>query len=219
MWPSILWLLTREPFAWANRPNSAPTIVKTIYPTASTVSQQLYTVPPYAVGAVFTVLGPLCSWKLDRRQIFLIAHAPFVMTGYAIFLATENQHVRYGGLFIICIGTFMPGALCNAQVSANVVSDTARSVAIAVNVTIGSLGGLVSTWSFLTWDGPDYHIGNGLNLAAASTIFIVTIVTLWWMKWDNKRRESRSVEEELAGLTQDEASDLEWKHPAFRWRP
>lgn len=48
-----------------------PTIVTTIYPDATLVSQQLHTVPPYVVGAFFTVLVPLISTKTDRRLIFV----------------------------------------------------------------------------------------------------------------------------------------------------
>lgn len=197
----------------------APTIVRTIYPTATTVTQQLYTVPPYVVGAFFTVLVPFLSWKFDRRQIFMISGCPLVMAGYIMFLASENNHVRYGATFLITMGAFMLGALTNAQVSANVVSDTARSSAIGTNVMLGNIGGLISTWSFLSWDAPNYHIGNGLNLATSSTVLVLTTLTLFWMKRDNKRRENRSVEEELAGLTDEQASDLDWKHPSFRWRP
>lgn len=197
----------------------APTIVRTIYPNASTITQQLYTVPPYIVGAFFTVLVPLLSWRTDKRQIFMICSAPPVMVGYIMFLASENSHVRYGASFLITIGAFMLGALTNAQVSANVVSDTARSSAIGTNVMVGNIGGLISTWSFLSWNGPDYLIGNGLNLATSSTVLVVTTLTLLWMKRDNKKRDGRSVEEELAGLSAEEASDLDWKHPAFRWRP
>lgn len=50
----------------------APTIVKTIYPDDSVVSQQLHTVPPYVVGAFFTVLFPLISWRIDKRTIFFM---------------------------------------------------------------------------------------------------------------------------------------------------
>lgn len=197
----------------------APTIVKTIYPHATTITQQLYTVPPYVVGAFFTVLVPLLSWRFDRRQIFMICGCPPVMAGYIMFLASEDNQVRYGATFLITAGAFMLGALTNAQVSANVVSDTARSSAIGTNVMLGNIGGLVSTWGFLPWDAPNYHIGNGLNLATSSTVLIVTTLTLLWMKRDNKKREGRSIEEELSGLSPEEASDLDWKHPAFRWRP
>lgn len=175
--------------------------------------------PPYVVGAFFTLLFPLLSWRTDRRQVFMVAGAPFVMAGYVMFLASGDQHVRYGATFLITTGAFALGALTNAQVSANVVSDTARSSAIGTNVMVGNVGGLVSTWSFLSWNGPDYVIGNGLNLATSSAVLVVTALTLWWMRLDNKRREGRSVEEELAGLSPEEAEDLDWKHPAFRWRP
>lgn len=108
----------------------APTIVRTIYPENSVVSQQLHTVPPYIVGAFFVILFNFLSWKIDKRNIFFICNAPLMMAGYIMFLASTNPNVRYGATFIIASGAFAFGALCNAQVSANVVSDTARSSAI-----------------------------------------------------------------------------------------
>jgi MFS family permease len=197
----------------------APTIVRTIYPDKTTVMQQLYTVPPYAVGAFFTIFLPLLSWKLDKRQVILIACCPMVMVGYVMFLATSNPNVRYGATFLITSSLFCLGPITNGQVSANVISDTARSSAIGLNVMMGNIGGLISTWSFLPWDAPNYPIGNGLNLATSGTVLIVAIITLLWMSLDNKKRETRSVEEELAGLSQAEVEDLDWRHPAFRWRP
>jgi len=199
----------------------APTIVKTIYPHATVVSQQLHTVPPYAVGAVFTVLLPLLSTKFDRRLIFFIISVPCVMIGYIMFLATSVHEpmIRYAATFLIAIGAFSFGALCNAQVSANVVSDTARSAAIGTNVMFGNVGGLISTWSFLPNNAPNYPIGNGLNLATSSTMLVLSIALLFWMKADNKKREGRDIDQELAGLEQSQVQDLDWKHPAFKWRP
>lgn len=108
----------------------APTIVRTIYPKNTVVSQQLHTVPPYIVGAFFVVLFNFLSWKMDKRNIFFVVNAPLMMAGYIMFLASTNPNVRYGATFIIASGAFAFGALTNAQVSANVVSDTARSSAI-----------------------------------------------------------------------------------------
>lgn len=196
-----------------------PTIVKTIYPKDTVISQQLHTVPPYIVGAFFTVFFPFLSWRYDKRTVLFICSAPFIMVGYVMFLATDTAQVRYGATFLIASGAFSFGALCNAQVSANVVSDTARSAAIGTNVMFGNIGGLVSTWSFLPFDGPNYHIGNGLNLATSSTIFILSILLLLWMLADNKKRDRRDVDAELAGLDQKTIADLDWRHPAFRWRP
>ncbi len=197
----------------------APTIVRTIYPTRTTVTQQLYTVPPYVVGAFFTLALPLLSSYLDRRQIVIIMTAPLVIVGYSMFLGSTNSSVRYAATFLISSSIFAVGPLSNSQVSANVVSDTARSSAIGLNVMLGNVGGLISTWSYLPWDGPNYHIGNGLNMAATGTYLITAIAALVWMKWDNKRREALSVEEELAGMSREEIQDLDWKHPGFRWKP
>jgi MFS family permease len=197
----------------------APTIVRTIYPRESVVSQQLHTVPPYVVGAFFTVLFPFLSWRFDRRNIFYIICAPLMMAGYLMFLASRNPQVRYGATFLIASGAFAFGALCNAQVAANVVSDTARSSAIGTTVMFGNIGGLISTWSFLPRDAPDYYIGNGLNFATSTTLFLLAILSLLWMVADNKRREKRNVDAELAGLSQKQIQNLDWRHPAFRWRP
>jgi len=111
-----------------------PTIVRTIYPTQTVIYQQLRTVPPYVVGAFFTVLFPFISWRLDKRQILFIASAPLIMIGYIMFLASDDPQTRYGATFLITSGAFSFGALCNAQVSANVVTDTARASAIGTNV-------------------------------------------------------------------------------------
>ncbi|KAJ0158722.1 putative transporter [Colletotrichum tanaceti] len=195
-----------------------PTIVRSIYPTSSVQRQQLFTVPPYIAGAFFTVLLPLLSWRLDRRQIFFIMSAPLAMVGYVMFLASKELSVRYGATFLIASSVFALGALTNAQVSANVVSDTARSSAIGTNVMFGNIGGLISTWSFLPWDGPNYPIGNGLNLATCSVMLLTSTLTLLWMKRDNRRREGRNLEEELRGISKEEESNLDWKHPSFRWK-
>ena len=110
-----------------------PTIVRTIYPEETIVRQQLYTVPPYIVGAVFIIVLPLISWKLDSRQSIIILCAPLVMIGYAMFLGSTDPKLRYGAAFLITSSAFTWGPMSNAQVSANVVSDTARSSAIGTN--------------------------------------------------------------------------------------
>lgn len=197
----------------------APTIVRTIYPDSSVIAQQLYTVPPYVVGAFFTLLFPFLSWRWDHRMVFFVACPPLMVAGYIMFLASTSAMVRYGATFLIASGAFSLGALCNANASNNVVSDTARSSTIGTTVMIGNIGGLIATWSFLPFDAPDYPIGNGLNLATSTTT-IISGASLWlWMAWDNGRRQKVDASQFLAGLSQKQVEDLDWRNPAFRWRP
>ncbi|KAF4446095.1 putative MFS transporter [Fusarium austroafricanum] len=194
-----------------------PTIVRTIFPQKSVQTQQLLTVPPNILGTIACMLFCYFSWKLDKPGIFLIICAPFSMVGYSMFLATSNPHVRYAATFLPVCGIFALGAFTNSHVSANVVSDTSRSSALAFNVMLGNIGGLVSTWAFLPFDGPEYRIGNGLNLAAQSSIFIISLCMYFAINKSNKKRSKVNAERELAGKTLSEIQDLEWRHPGFRW--
>lgn len=83
---------------------------------------------------------------------------------------------------------------------------------------LGNVGGLISTWSFLPNDGPNYPIGNGLNLATSSVTLVTSILLLFWIKWSNKKRENVNADAELAGKSAQEIEDLDWKHPSFRWK-
>ena len=140
------------------------------------------------------------------------------MTGYIMFLASTNPKVRYAATFFITLAAFNNGTLTNAQVTANLLSDTARSSGIGLNVMLGNIGGLISTWAFLPFDGPNYPIGNGLNLATSSTILIISGLLWLWMVHDNKRRDRVDADAALAGMSSEEIEDLVWKHPGFRWQ-
>ncbi|BEJ16618.1 hypothetical protein CspHIS471_0600190 [Cutaneotrichosporon sp. HIS471] len=194
-----------------------PTIVATIYPKHTVIQKQLHTVPPYVVGAFFVVALPFLTWKTGRSLVFFVFSAPLMMVGYIMFLASTNPHVRYGATFLITSGAFVFGPLCNAQVATNVLSDTARSSAIGMNVMFGNVGGLISTWAFLPFDGPNYPIGNGLNLATSSMILILSLVLWGFLIYDNRRRDKVDVDAKLAGMTEEQISDLDWKHPGHRW--
>lgn len=194
-----------------------PTIISTIYPAASIVQQQLYTVPPYALGTVACLVVCFLSTRLDRRGIFLIVCAPFSIIGYSIFMGTNNGHARYGATFLPMCGVFAYGATVPSHISANVVSDTTRSSAMGLFALMGNFGGLISTWTFLPSDKPSYHIGNGLNLAAQLAIFVIALGMFFWIRAENKKREGRDVVSELCGMSIQEIQDLDWKHPGFRF--
>jgi len=199
----------------------APTIIKTIYPDSSTVSQQLRTVPPYVVGAFFTILFPFLGWRLDRTNVFIILAALPIIVGYIMLLATQTPQIRWVALFFVASGVFPYGALCDAQISANVISDTARSAAIGTNIMLGSCGGMISIWMWLPRDSPKYHIGNGVNLATSSVALTVAVFLHFWATFDNRRRNEKNIGVELAngaGLNRNQAQDLEWHHPAFSWK-
>lgn len=117
-----------------------PTVVATIYPEASVVRQQLYTVPPYAVGVLLTLGLSGVSWWADRRNVILTAAALPVLAAYIIFISTLDPNARYAAAFLVASTSFVAGSMTTAQVSGNVDSDAARAVAIGVNTMFASFG-------------------------------------------------------------------------------
>lgn len=144
-----------------------------------------------------------------------------MMIGYLLFLVTDESQTsaRYAGVFLMATTSFILGPLCHSQASANVSSDTARNMAIGICMLFGNVGSLVSTWSFLPTDAPNYPIGCGLNFATSTITLLVSVFGWFWMKRDNKKRDNVAADTELAGLSIVDLEQLEWKHPAFRWRP
>lgn len=98
------------------------------------------------------------------------------------------------------------------------VSDTAHSSAIGINLVGGDIGGLIATWAFLPFDRPNYRIGNGLNLAAQSLVLFECIGMGLWMRADNEQGQTRDVAAETEGLDHGEVEKLDWHHPGFEWR-
>lgn len=48
-------------------------------------------------------------------------------------------------------------------------------------------------------------------------MLILSITLLLWCMRDNKKREHIDADAALAGLTQKQVQDLDWRHPSFRW--
>lgn len=172
------------------------------------------------------------------RALYMVISAPFIFVGFAIFVGTNNVQARYGATFLIAIGSFSFGAMCNAWASINTTSDTARAATIGMVVFAGNCGGLISTWlvvlatlqerrtrpdlsffrSYLPKFAPQQIPGNALNTGTGSLIFLLSGGLWLWMIRENKRKDEGRDDAVLEGLSPEEVSMLGQKHPGFRYR-
>jgi len=88
-----------------------PTIVKTIYPTETTVKLQLRTVPPYVIGAFVVLLTGYLSFKTKKRALYLLICAPFVTVGYILYLSSMQPQIRYAAVRPFHLSTSSPSSL------------------------------------------------------------------------------------------------------------
>nr|CRX79029.1 hypothetical protein [Leucosporidium scottii] len=215
------WLLAFQ-FLWVNITVQGvsvfmPTIVKALYPNNSVIANQLKTVPPYVVGAAVNLALPYMAFKTKRRCYAMFAAAPLAIIGFALFLGSNSNNVKYAATFLVTSGAFPFGALCTGAASANASPDGARAAAIGTVVMIGNIGGLISTWTFTPNYAPRYVPGNAINLTGAILIFLLTGVMLGYQTWENKQRDKGRRDHRLEGLTHEQQALLGHKHPAFRY--
>ncbi|KAJ7457341.1 hypothetical protein FB451DRAFT_1183245 [Mycena latifolia] len=207
-------------------------------PTKTPIEKQLLSVPPYFMAAVVQFISPYMSMRMESRGPFMVFHASVGVIGraflpsffancvnnqprtaYAIFVGSQSFHARYAACFLVAAaGPFPFAAFSPALVATNTGPDGARAIALGILSSIGYLGGIVSTWTYVARDAPDYHRGNPLNLAGMATVLICTVATTAHMKWENAQRERGARDYRLDRLSPAEKAQLGHLHPKFRYK-
>ncbi|KAJ6525027.1 major facilitator superfamily domain-containing protein [Mycena vulgaris] len=195
-----------------------PTVIATLFPTKTTVEKQLLSVPPYFMAAVVQIIAPYISMRMDSRGPFMAFHAAVGVVAYAIFVGSKSLHARYAACFLVAAGPFPFGAFSPGLVAVNTGPDATRAVALGVLSSVGYLGGIVSTWTYVASDAPDYRTGNTLNLAGMVTVLVLTVATMVHMVWENRKRARGGRDYRLDGLTPAEEARLGHLHPRFWYK-
>jgi len=94
---------------------------------------------------------------------------------------------------------------------------TSRAILSALIPGLGTIGSVVSTWTYTTQFAPNYIPGNAINVATTTIVFFIGAFLTWYVRWENRRREAGKLDYRLEGLTEREAELLGHKHPAFRY--
>ncbi|GFG09752.1 uncharacterized transporter C1002.16c [Aspergillus lentulus] len=176
-------MLTRTGYAYF-----APTIIKTYGHDA--IKSQLYSIPPWAAAFGLSMLIAFLSDKLRHRFIFAIIPILIAMAGFGILLIVHDHHtVQYGALFLVTSGCYsaMPVLVC--WFSMNLGGHRRRSVGTAWQIGFGNIGGIISTYSFLTKDAPRYHKGYIISLSFLCFSAAMAIIYVLAILYDNKKRD------------------------------
>ncbi|KAJ7580298.1 MFS general substrate transporter [Mycena floridula] len=194
-----------------------PTVVATLG-KYTTVQNQLRTVPPYLVGAVWAVTNAYSSYKMRQRVTPIVLSVVLMVMGYAIAVGTKNAHARYAACFLSYAGGSVTGPMLLAWGTDNAAPDTVRAVTTAIIPGVGALGSIIAVWTYLPTDAPDYHKGNSLNLGTSSTVFVLTILGAIYIRWENAKRDRGERDYRLEGKDSQEIERLGYLHPNFRYQ-
>lgn len=184
------------------------------------INSQLMTVPPYAAGTIFCMCAAIFSDRFKTRGLVLCcAVGPLILIAYIILLTVESTGVRYMAIFFATCGAFTGSPIFVSWIVDNSSGPMVKAIASAFAVSIGSLGGLVATWTYLPSEAPKYTAGHSINLGAAVLIIICSALGTLNLRWENKKRVDGKRDHMLEGLNEEQAAELGHTHPHFRYTP
>ncbi|KAM0813640.1 putative Major facilitator superfamily (MFS) profile domain-containing protein [Seiridium cardinale] len=180
---------------------------------------QLYSVPPYVLASLVAIAIAFISDKTAMRGIYLAAFTLLGITGFSVLRWSDNDNIKYMGVYFVAIGAFPGGPGFLSWGLNNSAGPAVRAVSGGYIVSLGTAGGILATWAYLSRDAPDFHIGHSINLGAQFITLVLSLLGIAYCKWENRLRARGGRDHRLAGLTEEQQADLGYRHPDFRYIP
>ncbi|KAG4442345.1 hypothetical protein IFR05_002196 [Cadophora sp. M221] len=136
---------------------------------------QLWSVIPYAVASVVTVVIALLSDRLKLRgTIMLFVLIPAII-GYAVIanISVSHPKVKYGMTFMMATGMYASVPCVLVWNSNNSAGHYKRATTTALQLMIANSGGFVATFIYPSRDKPQFHKGH--------TVVLGLLVFAWFM--------------------------------------
>ncbi|KAK5100588.1 hypothetical protein LTS08_005339 [Lithohypha guttulata] len=192
-----------------------PTVLNDLGWTAT--KAQLYTVPVYVSASVVAILVGFLSDKTRMRGIWLAGFTFLGIAGFSILRWNTDENIRYMAVYFCAVGAFPGGPGFLSWGLNNSAGPAVRAVSSGWIVTLGTIGGIVATWSYLVKDAPKYPIGHSINLSAQVVVLALASFGIVYCKCENRVRARGGRDHRLQGLSEQEKLDLGHHHPDFRY--
>ncbi|KIM33273.1 hypothetical protein M408DRAFT_152109 [Serendipita vermifera MAFF 305830] len=165
-----------------------PTIIKTM--GYKNNDAQLMTVPPYVVGCISTIGGGFLADRYKQRGLFFIGYCLMAMLGFTLLISSDIVGVQYAGTFLATSGIYanVPGGV--AWNGNNIGGTTKRAIGIGLHASAGNLGGIVSSFLFLSYQSPRYFQGFGALIGLSSMSCFLSILMTIYLRRENARRDA-----------------------------
>ncbi|KAL0471107.1 major facilitator superfamily domain-containing protein [Neurospora intermedia] len=190
-----------------------PTILKDL--GWQNTKAQLYSVPPYVCACLVAIAVAYGSDKSRQRGIWLAAFSVLALIGFAILRWVSQPNVRYMAVFFVTVGAFPGGPGFLSWAINNSAGPAVRAVTSGYVVTLGTIGGIVATWTYVPSDAPKYHTGHTINLGGQIGVVCLSIFGILYCAWENRARAAGKRDHRLEGLTEEEQEQLGNRHPRF----
>jgi len=163
---------------------------------------QLWSVIPYAVASVVTVIVAIASDRLKLRGVIMLVVLIPAIIGYAVIANTKNTRVQYGMTFLMATGMYASVPCVLSWVSNNSAGHYKRATTTAMQLAIANSGGFVAAFIYPSSQGPQYHEGHTIILGLLVFSWFMVLFNVIWLSKVN-RDKANGVYDRYAGCGDD----------------
>lgn len=165
---------------------------------------QLLTIPISALALSVVLVCSVWSDRAKKRSPFVVYPYLICAIGFIILIALPKDRwpgARYSMLFIVAAGLYSP--LCSIVTwnANNLAGSWKRAIRMALQITIGNLGGAVGGNIYLAGEAPYYWTGFGVSLATLVASIVSGIALKILLARSNKKRAEIGEKEVYARYT------------------
>ncbi|KAJ7187887.1 major facilitator superfamily domain-containing protein [Mycena filopes] len=190
-----------------------PTIVQEL--GFSAANAQLLTIPPFFAGCIATIGVGFLSDRYNLRGPFIVGPCLVALVGYLILYNTKSPGAGYVGAVLAAVGVYPTIAVNLAWAGSIAGGDVRRGVVIAMVIGLGNLGGICSSFIYIT--PPYFHIGHGTIMGWLGLSIILSCFAMWDHARVNKQREAYCAREGIGAERRAEFRDMGSESPLFRY--
>lgn len=197
-----IWMVTAmyfgANFSAASVSSFGPTVLNQLGWTANEAN--LHNIPIWLVGAAAAYGFSLWSAKINRRYPFIFVGFLLTVVGMAIQLTqVDPPAVRYFGMFLLAVGSFIQQTLAVVWLNNNLVGRPQRAVGAALELGFGNSCNFVVSNVFITTEAPEYPTAfkTGMAITVAGGVMGMVYFYLLWeqnRRWDRMEAEGKSEE-------------------------
>ncbi|KAJ5950116.1 hypothetical protein N7454_001700 [Penicillium verhagenii] len=185
-----------------------PTIIQNLGIAKNANDVQLWSVIPYAVATVITVIVAFVSDRLHLRGVIMLFTLPIAIIGYAVIANVDSPHIQYGMTFLMATGQYASVPCILVWMSNNSAGHYKRATTSAMQLAIANCGGFVATFNYPSKDGPQFHRGHTIILGLlVFAWFMILFNVLYCAKVNRDKRNGKY--DQYAGYNDD-------RHPEFK---
>ncbi|KAF9233962.1 MFS general substrate transporter [Melanogaster broomeanus] len=174
-----------------------PTIVHDFgYSTAVT---QLLTMPLSVLSIAFLLVVAYYSDTIHLRSPFIFAGQFITLVGFIINITNAPSGVKYFGLALCLAGNTSGTVGVVSWLANNLGGSYKRATALAVQITIGHVGGAIASIIFRSQDAPRYTYGIRLEIIFLSVGLSIIPMTVLAYKRINAARDREELLQQQQG--------------------